>query len=477
MALTYPDPSNPVVIKALTSLIVANDFFLRRVGFVSLGQTNKEVGSCTQVSQSSYTGVVKENTWLAAQLKSFFAFSGGNRDAYIVEAGANDSNKKTETITVSVEADAIKLSKESISLNVGDTLVLDVSAVEAPYKITLPQGNGFLNGSNGTYEVVGPGQLSLNITGMKDESSGKELQLENPITAATLQVTALSAPVTYKNAIANVVNFVNEAVPRLYVLCIPNTLYTQKEVSDIYALTNGVSRAFYVYTESTELSLTDASNIRSAAFKGVKVVYETGEAFRALGTIAGNFASEIFDVSANNPASSQNYKSVAGFNPKELTTTQREQCITNHFDWIGSVGGQQVVMNGRMRSGDTFDYWYQWDLVNFYLTQSITSLLVNSANNPKTGIKYNQNGIDSLQATIETELNKQKSYGTITDFGMGWDTATNVLLGSGKISAQNFSSYISANYSNYQAGIYDGLSFVPMIQRYPQQIIISANLV
>ena len=72
--------------------------------------------------------------------------------------------------------------------------------------------------------------------------------------------------------------------------------------------------------------------------------------------------------------------------------------------------GLPTLGNGRYTDGSTWEYWYQWDLTQLALQQKITSLLVSGVNNPQYVVRFDQQGIDVINAAVKSVLAGQISF-------------------------------------------------------------------
>lgn len=374
MAILYPNPLNPIIINASARITIANDFFLRRVCFVSCGESEVGVGNYERVTSENFAAKAKTSTWLYNQLSTFFTFTSRNKECYILEAG-------------------------------------------------LPQN------------------------------------------------------ASYAQPIAQTVQAINSGLNRCYIYAIPSAMLADTNVTQLLALTISTSAALYVASEVATFDASDAGVVNSRGNKGVlKVKNTSASTYETLGAVLGVFASSVFDITTSNPASPLNYKLLAGFHPTDITNTEASTATEQFITWAGTIGGQVAILGGRLSDGNPLDYWYQWDLVAYYVENAISSLLISGANNPRYVVKYNQDGIDMITSTIEATLFRMKSFGCISEFAAGYDAATGTLLQTDKIYSTGASAYIAANPDNYAAGIYAGQSAYLQIGRYLQQIVFNVTL-
>lgn len=175
------------------------------------------------------------------------------------------------------------------------------------------------------------------------------------------------------------------------------------------------------------------------------------------------------------------------FGNKTLLQSLRNANI-GYFD-TGSEGGLASILIlkfGHMLSGESFDKWYEIDWSKINLELDLANEVINGNNNTIAPLKYNQQGIDRLQARGADTLRRGIIYGLLlsnlpvksvqlqsTVF------ATNVVNGlyAGQIviNAIPFATYTHDNPSDYSQGKYGGLQAVIIPQLGFEQIIVNLN--
>jgi len=133
-------------------------------------------------------------------------------------------------------------------------------------------------------------------------------------------------------------------------------------------------------------------------------------------------------------------------------------------------------LKGRYADLNTWDYWYNWDWLQINLLNTVSAAMVNGSNVPAAAIRFNQNGIDALKSICNGVCTLGMTDGTVTGFGGGYNITTGLITNPNTFSAVPFAAYIAANPSDYEAGIYRGLSAYVQIGRFIRQVIINVTI-
>lgn len=152
----------------------------------------------------------------------------------------------------------------------------------------------------------------------------------------------------------------------------------------------------------------------------------------------------------------------------------------------GGLASQIILKFGHMLSGESFDKWYAIDWAKINLDLDLANEVINGANNDLAPLKYNQAGIDRLQARGADTLRRGIIYGLLLSGlpvkSVSLDSVTfaqNVVSGKypGQIviNAIPFATYTKDNPSDYAAGKYAGLQAAIIWQNSFEQIIVNLN--
>lgn len=119
-------------------------------------------------------------------------------------------------------------------------------------------------------------------------------------------------------------------------------------------------------------------------------------------------------------------------------------------NWVGT-GAEGGISNaitywGTMQDGHDLTYWYSVDWMQLHLNQDLANEIINGSNNPQAPLYYDQNGINRLQARAQATANQGVSIGLV--------------LPPVVVTAVPFTTYTTANPSDYPVGTYNGLAVV-----------------
>jgi hypothetical protein len=149
----------------------------------------------------------------------------------------------------------------------------------------------------------------------------------------------------------------------------------------------------------------------------------------------------------------------------------------------GAEGGisNTIEFYGATLDGNDFNkYWFGVDNVQINLDLNTANAVINGSNNPSAPLNFDQQGINSLQAvaanTMQTEIAESLALGALkltqmtgTDFAQA--EANGEFLGLVVVNAIPFASWVALVPSDYQAGIYGGLTVLYTPQLGFRQII------
>lgn len=279
-------------------------------------------------------------------------------------------------------------------------------------------------------------------------------------------------------------DYIAAGVTKCYIYLVPSSWYITNSplAAALAAYTKETSQQYFMITTTKDTDpTTDSVFTQFQNLKSLFCVYDNtdtdfAKTYTMAGAMLGLIASSKFDISTTNKASPLNYKTLASYKFKTIANTMLQHLIQAPVNFVFDEIGLPTLGNGRYTNGDTFEYWYQWDLTQTAIDTKLTTMLINGANNPAYTIRYNQQGIDVLSASVKSVLAQQQSLGILTDFAQGVDPVTGELVGEGDIIATPFNEYITNNPEDYKNEIYNGISFYVMIGRYIRQVIINVTL-
>lgn len=295
-----------------------------------------------------------------------------------------------------------------------------------------------------------------------------------------LELGQVSETTTLQTQATQIDTIIKSGLHRSYMYLIPTSFYIENSpiVSIMQEYTKETSAQYFMISTTADVT-TDAVATQFKNLKSCFLVYDnsdTSQNINLAGSILGILASSKFDISGNNKASPLNFKILQGFKFNPINRVLLNKLTQYPANFIFNEVGYATIGNGRYTNGDAWDYWYQWDLTQLALQQKITQLLINGVNNPVNVIRFDQQGIDIINASVKSTLSEYIQLGCINTYAMALNPANNTLVGLNNINTIDFNTYISQYPDKYQNEIYDGISFYVLINRYIRQCILNITL-
>lgn len=295
-----------------------------------------------------------------------------------------------------------------------------------------------------------------------------------------LELGQVSETTTLQTQATQLDTIIKSGLHRSYMYLIPQSFYVENSpiVSIMQEYTKETSAQYFMVSTTSDVT-TDAVATQFKNLKSCFLVYDnsdTSQNINLAGSIMGILASSKFDISGNNKASPLNFKILQGFKFNPINRVLLNKLTQYPANFIFNEVGYATIGNGRYTNGDAWDYWYQWDLTQLALQQKITQLLINGVNNPVNVIRFDQQGIDIINASVKSTLSEYIQLGCINTYAMALNPANNTLIGLNNINTIDFNTYISQYPDKYQNEIYDGISFYVLINRYIRQCILNITL-
>lgn len=452
------DVTQPIIINAKVSTLSNSVNYIRRVCFVSLGSTSLNAGEYQEVDLSSYSDLItavdtdtnKDSTELKKKFSSFYSFA-GNKRSVILELGDDGSSTPqpgSPAETLKGELDTLNQALEAL---IKELDVLNQDPTTNAQAIITKQGEiatkqGEVDAKKAEYEKA-----------LQDESKDDW--------AAVIE--------KFKEVLTN-----NEFKCYWYIL--PKRLITNEAFVTFAKEFSSYTSKVYFLGDFSDTNPAGANPVWQT-IKGTKSIIgfydNTTEDYDLPSLVAGLFASYVFDISDTNPSSPFNYKILKGVPFTPFTSEATKQLIDENVNFLHDLTGQPVLLNGRCADGRAIDYWFQWDLLSFYLDRDLLNLILTGVNNPLQVIKYNQDGIDIIESRIKATLEMAIGYGLINEFAQGRNSVTGALEGLNNINMVSFSDYIEQKPKDYENEVYGGISFYVRIGRYIRQVVLDVTLV
>ena len=177
--------------------------------------------------------------------------------------------------------------------------------------------------------------------------------------------------------------------------------------------------------------------------------------------------------SSSQPLGPLSYAPVYGVTPYPLMGNQGTflTLAEANVGWIGT--GQQggisgnIIFQGQMQDGNPWNFWYSTDWAQININLALANEVINGSVPSSNPLLYDQQGIDRLQNRAVSVLNQAVASGLaigqvvqtslpIATFNANLDAG--VYDAQLVINAEPFQTYITENPSDYEAGIYGGLT-------------------
>lgn len=414
MALQYPLVS---LTESVTSAGVPNTL-QKTVALVSFGATQLASGTrqlVTNATFSDFKSKLTTNSWLLAALTTLFAQ--GSTAIYVLELGKlGTATTATGTVTV---AHGVITAAALTEAGSGYTGIPTVTVAGA-----------------GTGAVITASMLNGAVSGLTVQSGGEGYTAETTLTISSPPTPVVELLSTYVTA--------NPGRNYLYVLGPTDSLDTSLE--------SFISN-YDSYTSYTYFLLTLPA-ARATTFGKHKAAITFTPSGSAPATEMGTASVAYMFSSANPSATAQikpfNLRYVTGVTEyAEPGDSALQSLVGTNVNVVipATAGGieQNMLLGGQCSDGNAINLWYGADYASLNVTQDLTNELIIGSNDDTQPLKYSQLGISRLLARAQQSLGNSISVGAI--------------LGPVSVSAIGFADYVAANPSDYQNGIYNGITF------------------
>lgn len=519
---TLVDVTNPVIINATTAITRESPSHLRRVLLVSLGWTTLDAREYQEVFKYDYKNLIKPYTEMVKKCEAFFS-QADNKGLTILELGKQigtplestydtllqfcemftefnlnnfyewiynikwieKGTQETKDVLITFynyyqPASPFDNNVYNEWCNINQKNKDEVGNLIEYFDLVLPR-----NWKNSYYDYLAKENTDFQVLLTLDNLNEYIVNLNDTFFVEEDYEIYLEEKGTKEKDYSTKIQALNEFITNnefpCYIFLLPDGMGEDETIgASLFAQYSQLSNNtyFFINFSNDNLSLYKNSNI----FNQIKnqksaALFVNNTVNSDLAALTGGlFASYKFDLSDTNPASPLNYKTLKGVTKQPVTLPLRQQMVQDSVNFIDDIANQLVLMNGRYGDAFTIDYRYQWDLTSFQVAASLKQLILNGVNNPIYVIKYNQDGIDILKSRVKSVLNQMISYGCVTEYAEGLESATGELINIGEISCIDFRSYISSNPEDYENEIYSGISFYLRIGKYIRQVIMNVTL-
>lgn len=251
--------------------------------------------------------------------------------------------------------------------------------------------------------------------------------------------------------VAALTSYIASPTTQFYSYLFPQYWDTEPTAVTMAKAQNGTTAQVYFYVSSTLATY--------ALWGGIKSVYINLQSPLAPTTeftcAAPFWVSLHYNPSAAQMVSPFQYTFVYGVTPYALTNPQQVTLTAAGVNWIGTGAQGQIsntlIQNGVFSDLHPFNYWYSIDWAAINCQSVLAQAVINGSNTPGNPLYYNQAGINTLEKVAQATINNGISFG--------------LLLTPATVFAISFVTYTQQNPTDYNLGIYRGLSVSIVPQR------------
>lgn len=481
----YADVLDPVKIVTQVVGIVSTEEYLRNYCIISTGDSTLNSGEVQLVTQATYQNYLLDTAGADSELekaiKGYFATSG--QFCFILEVGAssliNDVKAQVDILENYINLHPKKMYMYRVPSSwyypSEDYKIKDDTK---PALRVTPTDFTLVSGGTSTFSVINNGTISYTWAEgydtyfIWDESNLTVTALDTQTTTdkdytLTLKVTMdngeeLTTNLTFRIGDATAQSGVYE-----------ENLELTRDLAFLN-LTAQQQEQHFIVSGNKQMPDADAGWQLYKGKENVMVVYDNSNTdangFPLDTAIMGIMGSTSYDITSTNGLTPLNNKSLAGIAYSDLGYTIGEQLIQAPQNIMGDFASNTVLFNGLYADGRSFEFRYAIDLMNYELDLALKGLLYNSANVSTYTLTYDQNGIDTINATICAVLNRLKEMNVINTYAASYNTTTKTMEYENYINCIEFYTYKAAYPENYAAGIYGGISFYVLIQGFIKEV-------
>lgn len=276
-----------------------------------------------------------------------------------------------------------------------------------------------------------------------------------------------------QKAIERLEAFVNAKAPRCYVIGCPTQFYTEQKFIDLVNSYAGLTDGQYFAIE-LPLNTNPSSDETFAKYNKSKsfhpIIKSNQETESSIGAILGIEASAKYDLSASNPLSLLQWKTVYSVSPLEVSNSLLTAYNQNGCTWIGEFNKNIVVLGGMVGDGKNWEFYFALDTYLFKLISEIGTMMIQASNNPNIAIHFNQKGINTIGNKLKAISDNMINFGVLEEFGSDYNTETHEILNTGQFNMIDYPTFKNQSYEKWTNGIYDGASVFATIGNFVLQI-------
>lgn len=467
--MSRPNPLLPVIVNVKTLGVNTPVDYTRVFGLVSYGDTNITAGEIKTVSRADIDKLELEDESYTKKFLNAFFSNNAMGVINVFESKAKPEPAKPKSYVV---GDYYVKTGQAYKCIKADTAK---SAVDAEPKNLLQSEYWETTSTPKTYKI---GEIYT-----QNSKTYKCLKQDNATSATNLAPTNLSNGEYWKDvtetdedkAVKLFAEYVMKEEVRCYEWALPTAFYKSDNLIELVKGYAGITAGQYFSIELPKdtdpaTDETFAKYLKSKSFVPVYPSPNDNEAVN--GAIVGIKAGLMYTLNISNPLSPLQWKKVVGITPNDTLDNERIMALNeNGCTWVGSFNRNIVVLGGMVGDGKSWDFYFALDTYIFRLIVDIGSMMISGSNNPLTAVRFNQNGIDMVRNKLISISNAMVNFYVLSEFGSGYDTATNGILDRGQWAAVDYPTYKANQYEDWKNGVYNGASCYATIGSFMLQIV------
>lgn len=473
---TRPDPTKPVIINISSLAVNTPTDYTRVFTIASYGDTDLQAGEVISITKSTITDAkIKSDSYVNRLVNSYFS-NNSQGTVNILELKevasvphvhtylAGDYYVDNETVKKALQEDKATSETEYKPVHFDEEAYWEATAEIKKYAI----GDYYIDFTAkkeyiALREDTATSLTDLTPTKIKNGNFWSEAESE----------------VSIERGITMLSNFITDGTTRSYEIACPSEFYKHTKFIDLV-------KSYADLLESQYFSIEVPQGINPNIDTTFKL-YDKVKSFvpiipseidtESSNGIMGIKASSKYDLSATNPLSILQWKTANGITPlSNVKNSILKAYNDNGCSWVGDFNKNTVVMGGMVGDGKNWEWYFALDTFKFQLDSQLSTMIIQSANNPSLAIHFNQKGINIIAKKLEAISEQMVAWGVLEDFGSDYDLTSHAILNSGKWNITDYATYKANNYEKWQKGIYDGAFVYATIGNFILQIGINMTI-
>lgn len=473
---TRPDPTKPVIINISSLAENTPTDYTRVFTIASYGDTDLQAGEVIQITKSTITDAkIKGNSYVNRLVNSYFS-NNSQGTVNILELKESVSTPHVHTYLA-----GDYYVNESV---VKKALQEDKATSETDYKPVHFDEESYWEETT-EIKNYAVGDYYIDFAGKKEYIALKEDTAKSLTDLTPTKITngnfwkEAESEVSIERGITMLKDFIEDGTVRSYEIACPSEFYKHTNFIDLVKSYSDLlsSQYFSIQVPSGINPNIDTTFKLYNASKSFVPIIPSEVDTEASNGIMGVKASPKYDLSNTNQLSILQWKTINGITPLANTKNSILKAYNeNGCTWVGDFNKNTVIMGGMVGDGKNWEWYFALDTFKYQLDTQLSTMIIQSANNPTLAIHFNQSGIDRIAKKLEAISEQMVAWGVLEDFGSDYDLTNHAILNSGKWNITDYATYKANNYEKWQKGIYDGALVYATIGNFILQIGINMTI-